>query len=52
MEPNEWPLDAQATAMRVMQVIDDVDAMDREQRDALLVDLLSAAWPSQLARDS
>jgi hypothetical protein len=52
MEPNDWPLDPQATATRVMQVIDDVDAMDREQRDALLVDLLSAAWPSQLARDS
>jgi hypothetical protein len=52
MEPNDWPLDPQASATRVMQVIDDIDAMDHEQRHALLADLLSAAWPSQLAQDS
>jgi hypothetical protein len=52
MEPNDWPLDPQSAATLVLQVIDDIDGSDDELRDALLADLLSAAWPSQLALSS
>jgi hypothetical protein len=49
-EHNDQPLDPLLTATLVMQVIDDID--EREQRDALLADLMCAAWPTQLAQDS
>ncbi|MGA2321047.1 MAG: hypothetical protein ABSG95_09960 [Solirubrobacteraceae bacterium] len=51
MEPNSWPLDPKSAASLVMQVIDEIDASDDEQRAALLADLLCAAWPSQGAQD-
>jgi len=51
MEPDSWPLDPKAAAALVMQVIDDIDASDDERRDALLADLLCAAWPSQRAQN-
>lgn len=52
MEPNEQPLDPMYAATLVIQVIDDIDERNREQRDALLNDLICAAWPTQLAQDS
>lgn len=52
MEASEWPLDPQAAATLVLQVIDDIDASDDERRACLLADLLCAAWPSQLAQNS
>jgi hypothetical protein len=52
MEPHEQPLDPVYAATLVMQVIDDIDERDHEQRDALLTDLMCAAWPTQLAQDS
>lgn len=44
MEPNSWPRDPVSASALVMRVIDDIDASDAEQRDALLSELLSAAW--------
>jgi hypothetical protein len=37
--------------MLVMRAIDDIDASDDEQRDALLSDLLCAAWGSIWAQN-
>ena len=51
MEPNSWPLDPKSAAALVMRVVHDIDASDDEQRDALLADLLCAAWPSQWAQN-
>ncbi len=52
MEPNDLPPDPMLAATLVMQVIDDIDERDRRERDALLTDLMCAAWPTQLAQDS
>jgi hypothetical protein len=52
MEPNEQPLDPLYAATLVIQVIDDIDERDHKERDALLTDLMCAAWPTQLAQDS
>lgn len=46
MEPDSWPIDQVSLAVRVLQVIDNIDASDEEQRDALLGDLMAAAWGS------
>jgi hypothetical protein len=51
MEPNNWPLDPVVAAALVTRVIDGIDASDDEQRDALLCDLLCAAWGSILAQN-
>ena len=51
MEPNE-PLDPVLAATLVIQVIDDIDERSPKERDALLTDLMCAAWPTQLAQDS
>ena len=51
MEPNSWPLDPVFAAALVTRVIDDIDASDDEQRDALLCDLLCAASGSILAQN-
>jgi len=51
MEPNSWSLDPVAVAALVVRVIDDIDHSEEEQRDALLCDLLSAAWGSIRAQN-
>jgi len=51
MEPNNWPLDPISAAALVVRVIDDIDASSEEQRDALLSDLLCAAWGSIRAQN-
>ena len=50
MESDGWPLDPASTAELVVRVIDDIDTSDDELRDALLSDLLCAAWGSGLAQ--
>ena len=52
MESNDQPLDPVSAATLVIQVIDEIAARDRDQRDALLDDMMCAAWPTQLAQDS
>jgi hypothetical protein len=37
--------------MLVVRAIDDIDQRSEEQRDALLLDLLCAAWGSPRARN-
>jgi hypothetical protein len=49
MEPNG--LDPGRAAALVVRVIDDIDHGSDEQRDALLRDLLSAAWGSLPAQN-
>ena len=49
MEPNG--LDAGRAAELVVRVIDAIDHSSDEQRDALLRDLLSAAWGSWPAQN-
>jgi hypothetical protein len=51
MEPNSWPTDPIAAAALVSRVVDDIDAGDDESRDALLADLLCAAWGSLAAQN-
>ena len=46
MEPNDCPPDALSSMALVMRVIDDIDESSEEQRDALLCELLCAAWGS------
>jgi hypothetical protein len=50
MESDSWPLDPASAAALVVRAIDDIDASDDELRDALLSDLLCAAWGSVLAQ--
>lgn len=51
MEPNNTPLDPTMIAALVVRVIDDIDDSSEERRDALLSDLLCAAWGSILAQN-
>ena len=51
MESNNGPLDRAYAAELVVRVVDSIDASDDEYRDALLSDLLSAAWGSVRARN-
>jgi len=51
MEFNSWPLDPVSAAALVLRVIDEIDASDEELRDALLCDLLAAAWGSPWAQN-
>jgi len=51
MEPQDWPSDPISAAALVMRVIDDVDESTEEERDALLSDLLCAAWGSICAQN-
>jgi hypothetical protein len=51
MGPEDCPLDRVSTAALVLRVLDDLDASSEEQRDALLCELLSAAWGSILAQN-
>ena len=50
MEPDNRPLDS-ITAQLVIRVVDDIDTSSEEQRDALLCDLLCAAWGSVRAQN-
>ena len=50
MDPDRWPLDLETTAL-VLRVIDDIDERDDEMWDALLADLLCAAWGSVRAQN-
>ena len=51
MESRDWPCDPVANAALVVRVVDDLDASSEEQRDALLCELLCAAWGSILAQN-
>jgi hypothetical protein len=51
MEPDIWPLDPIAGAALVVRAIDDIDISSEEDRDALLSDLLCAAWGSLWAQN-
>jgi hypothetical protein len=46
-----WPLDADAAATLVARVLADIDSTGDERRDALLADMLCAAWPTRVAQD-
>jgi hypothetical protein len=50
MEFDSGPVDAIPDAALVARVAGDIDQCDREQRDALLSDLLCAAWPTLTAQ--
>jgi hypothetical protein len=51
MDPGDKPLDPITAAALVARTIDDVDASTEEQREALLCDLLCAAWGSIWAQN-
>jgi len=46
-----WPLDASSAATLVLRVVADIDSSSDDRRDALLADLLCAAWPTRVAQD-
>jgi hypothetical protein len=48
---NGSPLDPASAAELVARVVFEIDASDDEHRDALLSDLLAAAWGSVLAQN-
>jgi len=48
MEPNG--LDPASTAALVVRTIEDIEESTDEERDALLFDLICAAWGSPLAQ--
>jgi hypothetical protein len=48
---NPWPLDADSAAALVARVLADVDSSSDERRNALLADMLCAAWPTRVAQD-
>ncbi|HKH79918.1 MAG TPA: hypothetical protein VJ996_07840 [Solirubrobacteraceae bacterium] len=51
MEPRDWPLDPVAAAATVARAIEVLDASDEDERDALLYELVIAAWGSVWAQD-
>jgi hypothetical protein len=51
MDPGETPLDPITAAALVSRAIDDIDVSTEEQREALLSDLLCAAWGSVRAQN-
>jgi hypothetical protein len=51
MDSNDTPLDPITAAELVARTIDDIDASTEERRDALLSDLLCAAWGSVRAQN-
>ena len=51
MDPEDTPLDPVAAAALVARAIDDIDVSTVEQREALLSDLLCAAWGSIWAQN-
>jgi len=50
MEPNIWPLDAPAVTALVARTIRAIDARDEAENDALLMNLLAAAWGNVAAQ--
>ena len=50
MEFDSGPVDAVPDATLVARVAGDSDHSDKDQRDALLSDLLCAAWPTLTAQ--
>ena len=50
MEFDSGPVDAMPDAALVARVAGDIDQSDKDERDALLSDLLSAAWPMPTAQ--
>jgi hypothetical protein len=48
---NTWPLDSDSAASLVARVRADIDSSSDERRDALLADMLCAAWPTRVAQD-
>ena len=51
MEPKDWPLDRVSAAALVVRAVQDVDTSSEERRDALLCELLEAAWGSVWAQN-
>ena len=51
MEPSNSPLDPVSVAALVVRAVDDIDASSEEDREALLSDLLCAAWGSVCAQN-
>jgi hypothetical protein len=51
MKPKDWPLDPISAAALVARVIDDLDTSSDEQRDALLSELMFAAWGNLWAQN-
>jgi len=51
MDPRDWPLDPVATAAVVVCVVEELDRRDEDQSDAVLYELLSAAWGTLWALD-
>ncbi len=51
MEPQSWPSDPGSADALVVRVIDDIEESDDERREALLCDLLCAAWGSVVAQN-
>ena len=50
-QPCDGPLDSQRSAALVALTVAAVNEMTEEERDALLLDLLEAAWGSVLAQN-
>jgi hypothetical protein len=51
MEPEGAPSDWVSVAALVVRVIDEIDHRDTHDHDALLSDLLCAAWPTRRAQN-
>ncbi len=51
MEPKIWPLDPISAAMLVARVKDELETSSEEERDALLCDLMDAAWGNLWAQN-
>ena len=48
---NTWPLDSDSASALVARVLAYIDSSSEERRDALLADMLCAAWPTRVAQD-
>ena len=48
---NKWPLDPDSASTLVARVLADIDRSSDERREALLADMLCAAWPTRVAQD-
>jgi hypothetical protein len=48
---NTWPLDSDSAFTLVARVLADIDRGSDERREALLADMLCAAWPTRVAQD-
>jgi hypothetical protein len=51
MESDSGPLDAALAAALVARVIHEIDQSSEVDRDALLSNLLCAAWPTRVAQN-